>query len=198
MGRTLWRYGKMKSAINCPYYFWSAGLSNDVCDLIIKEGLKLSAEEATLDQARTKDNKLRKGLISFFPENTWIEKLVIDYVGAANKEANWNYVVTGKELLQFANYRTEAFYDWHRDCNINSDLYRKLSVTIQLSDPEEYEGGELQFKNYWGTSQLLVSEDMMKKGTVIVFPSSVLHRVTPIIKGTRYSLVQWYNGPDFT
>ena len=188
----------MKSAINCPYYYYSGAVSEGVCNLIIEEGLKLTALAASLDQGATKDDKMRKGLISFFPENTWIEKLVIDYVASASKEANWNYVITGKEQLQFANYKKEAFYNWHRDCNITSDLYRKLSVTVQLSDSEDYEGGELQFKNYWGNMALVNPKDMLKRGTVIVFPSSILHRVTPITRGTRYSLVQWYNGPDFT
>lgn len=188
----------MRTAIRTPYYYWAGSLSQDVCDLIIKEGSKLQAAEASINEDNTKDEKMRKGLISFFPENNWIEKLVIDYVGAANIEAEWKFNVTGKERLQFANYHKGAFYDWHRDCDITSDLYRKLSVTVQLSDPKDYDGGELQFKNYWGSMQLVTPKDMLKSGTVIVFPSSIMHRVTPITRGTRYSLVQWYNGPDFT
>jgi len=187
----------MKSAINTPYFFWEAALSEGICDLIIDEGMKLAAHEASIDQGGKKDDNMRKGLISFFPENIWIERLLVDYVGAANKGAEWNYVVDGKERLQFANYHEGAFYDWHRDCNINSDLYRKLSVTVQLSSPEEYEGGELKFKDYWGTTELVSPKTMFTKGTVIVFPSTILHTVTPITKGIRCSLVQWFNGPDF-
>jgi len=188
----------VRTAIRTPYYYWAGTLSDDVCDLIIKEGLRLRAAEASINTGNDQDKDLRQGLISFFPEDCWIEKLVIDYTGAANIEAEWKFNVTGKERLQFANYHKGAFYDWHRDCHIDGDLYRKLSVTVQLSDPKDYEGGELQFKNYWGTMELTSPDDMLKRGTVIVFPSSILHRVTPVTRGTRYSLVQWYNGPDFT
>ena len=186
----------MRSAIKCPYYYWTEALPSNVCDLIVEEGLKLPSENATVNTSRNIEEDIRKGLVSFFPENTWIEKLVIDYVSKANLE-NWNFAISGKEQLQFANYRDEAFYDWHRDCNVESEIYRKLSVTVQLSDPNDYEGGELQFKNYWGTTQIVTQEEANAKGTVIVFPSAMLHRVTPVTKGARYSLVQWYNGPDF-
>lgn len=188
----------MRTVIRTPYYYWSGALSDDVCDLIIKEGTKLIAKPASINSDNTLDKDMRVGLISWFDENCWIEKLVVDYVGAANIEAEWKFNITGKERLQFANYYEGAFYDWHRDCNTDSELYRKLSVTVQLSDPKDYEGGELQFKNYWGTMELNPSQEVMKRGTVIVFPSSIMHRVSPITSGMRYSLVQWYNGPDFT
>lgn len=188
----------MRTVIRNPYYYWSGALSDDVCDLIIKEGTKLIANPATINKDNSRDENMRKGLISFFPENCWIEKLVVDYVGAANIETGWKFNVTGKEQLQFANYYEGAFYNWHRDCDVDSELYRKLSVTVQLSDPKDYEGGELQFKNYWGNVELQPTQEIMKKGTVVVFPSALMHRVTPITSGMRYSLVQWYNGPDFT
>lgn len=188
----------MRTVIRNPIYYWSSALSDDVCDLIIKEGTRLTANPATINSDNSRDENMRKGLISFFPENCWVEKLVIDYVGAANIETGWKFNITGKEQLQFAKYYEGAFYDWHRDCDVDSELYRKLSVTVQLSDPKDYEGGELQFKNYWGTMESEISEDILKRGTVIVFPSAILHKVHPVTKGMRYSLVQWYNGPDFT
>lgn len=97
------------------------------------------------------------------------------------------------EDLQYTVYKSdyEGFYDWHCDSGVNLNVPpRKLSISVQLSDPEEYEGGslELLYKNE--------PEAMKKeKGTVIVFPSYTLHRVTPITKGTRRSLVVWIYGP---
>ena len=174
----------MRSAIKCPYYYWTEALPSNVCDLIVEEGLKLPSENATVNTSRNIEEDIRKGLVSFFPENTWIEKLVIDYVSKANLE-NWNFAISGKEQLQFANYRDEAFYDWHRDCNVESEIYRKLSVTVQLSNPNDYEGGEfVMFDDY---------EIKFKSGDLIIFPSIFLypHLVKPVKKGTRYSFVSW-------
>ena len=81
--------------------------------------------------------------------------------------------------------------------NPNSPVFRKISVTAQLTDPEEYEGGDFEIKNLWGTMELPIDPEVKNKGTILVFPSMLLHRVTPVTKGKRQSLVQWYNGPDF-
>ena len=102
-----------------------------------------------------------------------------------------------KELIQFATYDKQDFYDYHRDCDIVQPKYRKLSVTVQLSDPETYWGGDLFIRHFWGEKNLPINEELRNRGTVIVFPSLLLHSVTRVIKGTRHSLVQWYSGPDF-
>ncbi|MDB2656544.1 2OG-Fe(II) oxygenase [Crocinitomicaceae bacterium] len=69
---------------------------------------------------------------------------------------------------------------------------RKLSVTVQLSDPDEYEGGDLEFMINHKTVKA-----PRKKGTIVVFPSFIMHRVTPITKGTRQSIVGWVSGPPY-
>ena len=69
---------------------------------------------------------------------------------------------------------------------------RKISIVVQLSDPLEYEGGELQISD-GGTNRVCEKT----KGTIIIFPSYLLHRVTPVTKGTRRSLVLWVTGPPF-
>ena len=85
-----------------------------------------------------------------------------------------------------------GFYRWHVDNNMQSDVPpRKLSMTVQLSDPSEYTGGELQLHD--GEVQTAVNS----RGHVIIFPSYVLHRVQPVTSGTRRSLVVWANGPGF-
>jgi PKHD-type hydroxylase len=76
---------------------------------------------------------------------------------------------------------------------IGSGLERKLSVTVNLSDPGDYEGGDLQFLN--GTGQLLTQSELRERGSVVVFPSTLGHRVTPITSGVRYALVGWMVGP---
>ena len=70
--------------------------------------------------------------------------------------------------------------------------WRKISISVQLDDENDYMGGDLQFY----TKQTLTNAPR-KKGTVIMFPSYLLHRVTPVVKGVRHSLVTWISGPPF-
>jgi len=96
------------------------------------------------------------------------------------------------EGFQFTRYDAPTgHYGLHIDKTLNSTV-RKLSLTIQLSSPEDYEGGELAL-------QLDKEADIMSKelGKMIVFPSYVLHEVRPVTKGTRYSLVAWITGKPF-
>jgi PKHD-type hydroxylase len=96
------------------------------------------------------------------------------------------------DIIQYAEYNESSFYNWHMDCG-SEQPNRKLSLSIQLSDPSEYEGGDVE---------IMIMDDPIKlpkeKGTVIIFPSFFLHRVTPVTKGTRKSLVVWIDGPTFT
>jgi len=96
------------------------------------------------------------------------------------------------EEIQYTVYNEsdQGHYDWHIDMGPSKER-RKISLVVQLSDPSEYEGGELQIN----TGSIIVPE--MEKGTVILFPSYLLHRVTPVTRGTRRSLVLWINGPAF-
>jgi PKHD-type hydroxylase len=96
------------------------------------------------------------------------------------------------ENIQYTVYNSEdqGYYDWHLDMGPGK-ANRKLSLVCQLSDPAEYEGGELQIN----TGNIITLEK--EKGTVIIFPSYLLHRVTPVTRGTRRSLVLWIEGPAF-
>jgi PKHD-type hydroxylase len=96
------------------------------------------------------------------------------------------------EDIQYSEYDEsyKGHYDWHLD---NCNNLRKLSIVIQLSDPSEYEGGELQVQNGESPYRICTKE----KGALIVFPSFLNHRVTPVTKGRRRSLVIWISGPPF-
>jgi PKHD-type hydroxylase len=97
------------------------------------------------------------------------------------------------ENIQYTEYDEsyQGHYGWHLDCGDNNT--RKLSLVIQLSDPSEYEGGELQVQNGESPCRTCTKE----KGAMIMFPSFLEHRVTPVTKGTRRSLVLWISGPPF-
>ena len=99
--------------------------------------------------------------------------------------------------IQFTEYlATEnGHYNWHHDIDWqnNNGYDRKLSVTVQLSEPSEYEGGNFVFDEVDSPD----SNILKQKGTVLVFPSYLRHRVEPVTKGVRRSLVSWFEGPSW-
>lgn len=121
-----------------------------------------------------------------------IYKVFHELIGKCNSEFYQFKLTEITEHIQYTVYNSEdqGYYDWHVDMGPDK-ARRKLSLVCQLSDPSEYEGGELQIN----TGHILIPEK--DKGTVVIFPSYLLHRVTPVTKGTRRSLVLWIEGPAF-
>ena len=177
---------------------WAGALSNEVCDKIIAEGVLLAAEQATISQGREVDEAIRDSKVCWFPEGSWIDNLLLSYVFRTNRTNEWNFNIDKSEGIQFTRYEKDDFYTWHRDSNIDSEVQRKLSITVQLSDYSSYEGGEFEIQDCWGTAQANIPKEGKQKGSIIIFPSFLLHQITPVSQGTRYSLVQWYSGPPFT
>jgi PKHD-type hydroxylase len=97
------------------------------------------------------------------------------------------------EPIQLACYdaREAGFFKWHAD-TVPSDMTRKISISVPLSDPAEYDGGSLELNQ--GTSIITVEQ---LAGVPIIFPSWLIHRVTPVTRGRRYSLVAWIRGPNW-
>ena len=120
--------------------------------------------------------------------NTWIFKRIEKYVEQINDNI-FNYEISSISALQLANYSADELgkYDWHMDCG--EGPIRKLSLVIQLNNPEEYEGGDFSFMK--SRNEQTVEK---KKGLVVIFPSFLLHRVSPVTSGERQSLVCWING----
>ena len=102
--------------------------------------------------------------------------------------------------IQHTEYNKGSFYGWHQDSFLGQSekgVYeRKLSFTVQLSDSDAYTGGDLEFTDIDSTPEL--KEKLRQKGTVIVFPSFLLHRVTEVTEGQRYALVGWREGKQWT
>jgi PKHD-type hydroxylase len=152
--------------------------------------------EAKVNQAGQDIDKteLRKSRIIFIKPGTtdWIyEKLAQACIQINTKR--YKFDITGFQTeLQLAKYEEGGFFDWHMDFGSGDISNRKLSITIQLSDPDEYEGGDLQFM----VNQNAVSASR-EKGTAIIFPSFAMHRVLPVTKGTRMSIVGWIAGPPY-
>lgn len=96
-----------------------------------------------------------------------------------------------KRSIQLLRYRTGNCQSWHSDVNKQHMQPRQLSASIQLSTPSDYEGGELQFS----PSDILCNVPKTQ-GTIVLFPSWLTHRVTPVTAGLRWSLVVWAHGPN--
>lgn len=108
----------------------------------------------------------------------------------------YKYSLYGFESFQYSEYHSEdsGHYTWHIDTSVRGGQQhvRKLSFSAGLNDESEYEGGELQF--WLGPEPVSYR---LKKGQIIVFPSYLLHRVAPVTKGVRKTLVGWSRGPNF-
>jgi PKHD-type hydroxylase len=188
-----------------------------ICDYIIEDGQRQIAETAlvgdynevpTDEKNIAKLYKARNSSVVWM-NDPWIYREIVPFIREANQFCNWNFDFHLSESCQFTKYSKSQHYTWHQDSwnkpydrpkDIEHGLIRKLSVTLSLADGNSYEGGDLQFdirNNSDSTSNIQTPEMARNKGTIVVFPSFVWHRVTPVTKGTRYSLVVWNLGAPF-
>lgn len=143
-----------------------------------------------------KNKSIRDSNIAFLRSddaaNAWIFQRITRSIIDINQQF-WNFDLQRIETLQYSEYGVGQFYKQHIDMMYQSPTraVRKLSFTIQLTDPEEYEGGDVIIKT---GSDSPIHKDL---GTINFFPSYVLHEVTPVTKGTRHALVGWITGPAF-
>ena len=208
------------------YFYFQSALSPKLCDEIVSYGKKhqftmgITGGEENKNLTKNEEyvknvQKKRKSEIVWLNDE-WIYKEIQPYIHEANRRAGWNFDWDWSESCQFTKYGVGQYYGWHCDSwdrpyerEQNADgtfppdhgKIRKLSVTISLTDPEEYEGGNLEFDfrnqvDWEKNTQLKVKEcfEIRPRGSIIVFPSFVWHRVKPVTKGTRYSLVIWNLG----
>jgi PKHD-type hydroxylase len=192
------------------HWYWKGELPDLICDEIIREGESLGTKEAVIGAGEgVLDLEIRKSKISWINQN-WLFKLLWEYVIEANKSANWNYQVERFEPLQYTKYEAPgSHYDWHMDHyepNTNGnqkELLRKLSVTVQLTDPKEYDGGGFEQIRLAKTpegeldKEISTLDAVSSRGSILVFPGFVWHRVLPVTKGTRRSLVGWVVGKPY-
>ena len=162
----------------------------DFCNQIIESSMKYPEHNAV-----TYNNKLdhRSSTIRWIDQELSLKKILIDYVTEANANAFWFDIMNQISELQFTEYHAtqQGKYDWHHDINWIADqpYDRKLSMSVQLSDPNSYDGGVFEF------SEVANPEGFKTQGSILVFPSYLQHRVTTVTSGVRYSLVSWVRGP---
>jgi PKHD-type hydroxylase len=164
--------------------------SADACRRMLALGDAVGREQGEVEKG---DRALRRSELSWIPPS---ETSVAFYhrVGMLFHQANLEYrfVLRGlAEPLQIARYGIGGHFDWHTDSGLRETAGRKLSLTVQLSDDADYEGGNLEFINIHG------KRPARGLGTAIIFPSFLAHRVAPVTRGERVSIVAWAYGPSF-
>ena len=181
----------------------------DVCDQIVIDCKKNILKKASIhgsDKKGRDDPTIRKTSVDFITDkDNKINELAWHFLREANK-IQFNYDLTYFQAIQFAEYKDGGFYGWHQDASgiDPENETRKLSLSLTLSSPDKFEGGELQFYNggrpmedMGEITEEQVINDIKSQGTVIVFDSRDFHRVTPVTKGVRHSIVCWTVGPNF-
>ena len=203
--------------MNLEYYYWyfQSVIPPKICDDIIEYGKSqqeqialtggYDPEKVSEDDIKDVSKKRKSNIV--WMNDRWIYNEIHPNIHTANKNAGWNFQWDFSESCQFTKYKLNQFYDWH--CDSWSKPYnrpeepdrhgkiRKLSVTISLSDENDYEGGDFEFdfrNDDKGSNQPQLCKEIRPKGSVVVFPSFVWHRVKPVTSGTRYSLVIWNLG----
>ena len=205
------------------YWYFKSAIPPRICDDIIKYGLQHKEDMAItggqgrdrdlkkqpLNKKEIKDLKKKRDSNIVWMSDRWIYKEIHPYIKQANRNAGWNFNWDWSEACQFTKYKPGQYYDWH--CDGWEGVYekegptkgkiRKLSVTVSLSNEKDYEGGELEFdfrnKDPYKKRNVRVCKDILPKGSLVVFPSFIWHRVKPVTKGVRYSLVVWNLGYPF-
>ena len=206
--------------MNLTHYFWyfQSVIPERICDDIVRYGKQradqmaltggLGSNPKKLNQQQIKNLKKKRDSNVVWMNDRSIYNEIHPYVYRANQNAGWNFQWDWAESCQFTKYNKGQYYDWHCDGwdkpyqrpgdDPANGRVRKLSVTVSLSDPKEYTGGELEFdfRNYDPDKKRHIKKckEILPKGSLVVFPGFVWHRVCPVKKGSRHSLVIWNLG----
>ena len=177
------------------FRFYENVFTAEECEMI--KPLMVNPIESEIQKVERPDVTLKSDIrlsehtwLDCTPETSWIFQKLYTIVTDVNK-AFWNFQLTGfVEPLQLVRYPVGGHYSWHQDNGSGYLGKRKLSLSVQLSDPSEYEGGDLEI--------LLASNPAPRsRGAVTIFPSYQVHRVTPVTSGVRYALVTWIHGESY-
>ena len=204
------------------WFYFTDGLDKKTCNKIKNsaKGKWMGSEVNTKKGERTVEERIngekpipgidKKSRIRdvVWTKDQWIYDTIWPYMQGANERAGWKYDIRAAEQMQITRYKKGGFYYFHKDGKSDHlsayDLpdnefmhghVRKLSMTVLLNS--NYEGGEFQFATLREEECSVDTPEFNKTGMIIVFPSDMEHRVAPVTKGIRYSLVVWFLGPPF-
>lgn len=182
-----------------PFVWWENGFTEQELDWLQNRAVKAD-QQAVIDDGNVPEDylkKIRRSQVSWVDktqDTVWLFQKLSHIASSINAQY-YRFNLTGfGESLQLTNYdqSDHGMYGWHQDYGGRLSPSRKLSLVLQLSDPSQYEGGNLQIMTS-GTPKNIKKQ----RGLVAAFPSYTLHQVTPVTSGSRQSLVAWITGPSF-
>lgn len=182
-----------------PWVWWDGAFSDQELDWLQQQAVNANnrAQVGTPDIQEEELAKIRRSKVSWIHnslETEWVFKKLAHVAASLNSQF-YRFDLTGfGEPLQLTNYdqSEQGMYGWHQDYGGNRTVSRKLSLVLQLTDPSQYEGGNLEIKTASDAQTV-----KKQRGLIAAFPSYVLHQVTPVTQGNRQSLVAWVSGPSF-
>lgn len=181
------------------YYWFQDGFSREELNKIYRSVATLPFHVAVTQGGVSEDRKSKVKWIPQTQEWMWLYDKLMNLAEIANKEM-WRFdLLTAPEAIQYTEYygTDEGKYDWHQDIGSQNLSIRKVSITVQLSESDEYTGGDLCF---WRGGSSLDSNIMIAPraaGNVVIFPSYMVHSVKPVTSGTRRSFVLWLGGGHY-
>lgn len=192
-----------KSKVTHSCIYWEDVFSNEEIDLIVQECERTELMNGTVGEDALNES-IRKSNVNFHnrhENNDWI----FDRFNSAIEDINdkfYGFDLYGYDFYQYSQYKGEenGRYDFHIDMSLGNDrarenATRKLSLTFLLNEPGvDFEGGDFQIATGLEKDAQNIN---VRKGTLIAFPSFIHHRVTPVTRGTRKSIVIWVEGPKF-
>ena len=202
------------------WFVFEEAIDNKTCNKLKRLGSKqwqtagVDIKKGTTDEERKTGRKPKIGVDEktrvtdiAWTNDQWVYDTIWPYMVEANENAGWRYEIKAAESSQITRYKKGGFYKFHRDgggCHLvkynnptNAFMHghvRKLSMTVLLN--KSFEGGDFEFTSYT-KEECTITPVEMNQGDIVVFPSWMEHRVAPITKGIRYSLVTWFVGPPF-
>lgn len=177
------------------YYWFQNGFNSSELEEIEKLATKYPYTDATIIGNESINESIRKSKIKWvYPDDNsqWLYDKFAGMVIEANKTWKFNlYSII--DSIQYTEYLAGGgHYDWHVDIGPKNISHRKVSIVVQLSDPSEYDGGDLELWNGGAIKSVFRG-----RGTTVLFPSFTMHRVTPVTRGLRKSLVLWVGGEHY-
>jgi PKHD-type hydroxylase len=182
-----------KKTNQTTYYWFKKGFSDEEIQKIKTYLEDIEFQESSIFSGT--DKSVRNSRIKWINCNAdteWLYEKIYGYAKEAN-DAIYNFkLYYSKDSIQYSKYSKNGKYDWHIDIGENENNLRKLSCSVLLNDPGDFEGGNFE---YWIKST--PEKVPLEKGSVLFFPSFFLHRVSEIYKGERESLVLWIGGDSY-
>jgi PKHD-type hydroxylase len=181
-------------------WFWQYdhAIDKKLCDYFIEWFKEDMAKTGKVGFGKMQNNyaqDIRRNTNCFYHETTPLAHIMYGFMEDANKYAEWDFKIGRRESVQISKYdsKDKGCYDWHLDTFApdNIGYQRKLTGVLLLSDPNEFEGGQLRI------GRENTNPTLQHKGSLVVFPSYMEHKVEEVTKGTRYSVVAWAWGNAF-